>query len=387
WTSHPWGIQHPHFSSCFKVLGSGSFGEVAKCTKVGTNEIVAVKVMPKHQRAAAEDEEKALKHLCTLDPDKNNLIKFYESFTFKGNFFFVFEILDMSLFDLLDKLDWCPPSVAEIRAIAQQMLVALSALKSIGVSHTDIKSDNIMLVDHSSQPFKAKLIDFGLACKTEELSQYKTFQPVGYRAPEVHFGVQKYEGVDMFGLGCTLAHLFLGGHLFPIYSDYENSSSVFDILTSLDDLLYTSAEMKDPNQVEDTKAFIDLLKRMLSWDPADRIQPADALKHTFINMKHLPKDGSTHRTDLCFRCRGNSFSQTFSPAVRLGPRRHYELIGQLKLCLPRPICEKNEPAEGFPHVRFIFMHGTHIILGCWKLVECKQTMKQMVMSQRRSRFG
>uniref|UniRef100_A0A8C6LA69 Protein kinase domain-containing protein n=1 Tax=Nothobranchius furzeri TaxID=105023 RepID=A0A8C6LA69_NOTFU len=254
-----------------KVLGSGSFGEVAKCTKVGTNEIVAVKVMPKHQRAAAEDEEKALKHLCTLDPDKNNLIKFYESFTFKGNFFFVFEILDMSLFDLLDKLDWCPPSVAEIRAIAQQMLVALSALKSIGVSHTDIKSDNIMLVDHSSQPFKAKLIDFGLACKTEELSQYKTFQPVGYRAPEVHFGVQKYEGVDMFGLGCTLAHLFLGGHLFPIYSDYENvrSSSVFDILTSLDDLL------------------------MLSWDPADRIQPADALKHTFINMKHLPKDGTS----------------------------------------------------------------------------------------------
>uniref|UniRef100_A0A8C6LDA0 Protein kinase domain-containing protein n=1 Tax=Nothobranchius furzeri TaxID=105023 RepID=A0A8C6LDA0_NOTFU len=255
-----------------KVLGSGSFGEVAKCTKVGTNEIVAVKVMPKHQRAAAEDEEKALKHLCTLDPDKNNLIKFYESFTFKGNFFFVFEILDMSLFDLLDKLDWCPPSVAEIRAIAQQMLVALSALKSIGVSHTDIKSDNIMLVDHSSQPFKAKLIDFGLACKTEELSQYKTFQPVGYRAPEVHFGVQKYEGVDMFGLGCTLAHLFLGGHLFPIYSDYENVRVMVHLLGQPN-----KTEMKDPNQVEDTKA----------------IQPADALKHTFINMKHLPKDGTS----------------------------------------------------------------------------------------------
>jgi len=43
------------------------------------------------------------------------------------------------------------------------MAVAFAALKRVGVIHTDVKIDNIMMVDHARQPFRVKLIDFGLA--------------------------------------------------------------------------------------------------------------------------------------------------------------------------------------------------------------------------------
>uniref|UniRef100_A0A1A7WKJ3 Protein kinase domain-containing protein n=2 Tax=Iconisemion striatum TaxID=60296 RepID=A0A1A7WKJ3_9TELE len=70
----------------------------------------------------------------------------------------------------------------------------------------------------------------------------------------------------------------------------KKSSPVFDSISSLDDLLDMSSKMDDPEEVEDLKAFLDLLKRMLSWNPADRIQPDDALNHPFIIMEHLSKN-------------------------------------------------------------------------------------------------
>ncbi|KAK7907776.1 hypothetical protein WMY93_016388 [Mugilogobius chulae] len=51
--------------------------------------------------------------------------------------------------------------------MAKRVFVALFGVKSLGVMHTDVKLDNLMLVDQEKQPFKLKLIDF-----------------LGYRSPE-----------------------------------------------------------------------------------------------------------------------------------------------------------------------------------------------------------
>lgn len=43
------------------------------------------------------------------------------------------------------------------------MATTLEFLSNHGIVHTDIKPDNIMLVDLVNQPLRVKMIDFGLA--------------------------------------------------------------------------------------------------------------------------------------------------------------------------------------------------------------------------------
>lgn len=63
-----------------------------------------------------------------------------------------------------------------------QVAIALDALKGIGVTHSDLKLDNIMLVDHLRQPLRLKLIDFGLAMRTSKMKRGWRFQPLEYRS-------------------------------------------------------------------------------------------------------------------------------------------------------------------------------------------------------------
>uniref|UniRef100_A0A3B4TW54 Protein kinase domain-containing protein n=1 Tax=Seriola dumerili TaxID=41447 RepID=A0A3B4TW54_SERDU len=226
-----------------RVLGRGSFGQVVQCINLDTKEKVAIKIMRKDESWAAKREVIILNRLKKLDRDKNNLIKFTEQFEDKGHVCLVFEILDISIEDLIQRMTFKPLHLSEIRVIAQQMLVALDALKSLGLVHADIKPDNIMLVDHQLQPFKVKLIDFGMAVPISKVRTGTMIQIPGYRAPEVMLGLPLTEAVDMWGLGCILA-------------------------------------------------FLSLLKRMLHVDPEKRITPSEALGHRFITMKHLPNDAN-----------------------------------------------------------------------------------------------
>lgn len=44
-----------------------------------------------------------------------------------------------------------------------QLANALDHLKTLRMIHADLKLENVMLVNHLQQPFRVKVIDFGLA--------------------------------------------------------------------------------------------------------------------------------------------------------------------------------------------------------------------------------
>lgn len=59
--------------------------------------------------------------------------------------------------------------------------MAFEALECVGIIHCDLKQDNIMLVDHKEKPYKLKLIDFGVACRLEDLELGDVIQNVTFR--------------------------------------------------------------------------------------------------------------------------------------------------------------------------------------------------------------
>lgn len=135
-----------------------------------------------------------------------------------------------------------------------QLLVALDALRNVGVLHADIKPDNVMLVSGQEQPLRIKLIDFGEAILASDAKPGMLLQPIGYRclnpewlicyhyvilcchyllsfnlwlfppflrAPEIALGLPFTQAIDVWGVGCVLAFLYLTVNLFPVNCDYQ----------------------------------------------------------------------------------------------------------------------------------------------------------------------
>uniref|UniRef100_A0A3B3IN00 Protein kinase domain-containing protein n=1 Tax=Oryzias latipes TaxID=8090 RepID=A0A3B3IN00_ORYLA len=281
-------------------LDDGSYGKVLRGKKLRTNEAVAIKIIKGDYLEAGPMEFKALKEIKRIKADKNNLIKCIDRFNYRSRAFIVFEMLDQNLHHFLSKRNFSPLGISEIKVISQQLLVALKALKSIGLVHTDIKLDNIMLVDHKSQPFRVKLIDFGLALKLEDLETGSIFQTMPYRAPEVRLGLPLNEGVDMWALGHTLAMLLKGSPLYPCDSDYNVIRAMVDMQgkwkldSPIEHLVKTGKKVKLDKRhcssfeeiLEErncqVELFVSLLEQMLLIDPYRRITPEEALQHPFF---------------------------------------------------------------------------------------------------------
>ncbi|XP_028318070.1 homeodomain-interacting protein kinase 3-like [Gouania willdenowi] len=249
-----------------------------------------------------------------------------------------FEILEIDLYTLMENREWEPLSVDYCRTIAEQLLVALDALKGLGIIHTDIKPDNVMVVNRNIQELKVKLIDFGVAMKTSSMEPCLDIQPLGYRAPEVSIGLPFSEAIDVWALGCVLVFLYIGENLFSVSCEYQMMKRVSELLglpkndklqagaytscffceteegskwrlmtpeeyeagnsistkeedhfvefSSLDDLVNVHPG-EESGEVEDREAFVDLLKQLLCLDGDERISPSQAQFHPFFSTSHL----------------------------------------------------------------------------------------------------
>ncbi|KAA8590569.1 hypothetical protein FQN60_014503, partial [Etheostoma spectabile] len=147
-----------------EFLGRGTFGQVVKCWKRGTNEVVAVEILAR---------------LSSENADEHNVVRALECFQHRSHTCLVFEMLEQNLYDFLKQNKFSPLPLKIIRPILQQVAKALKKLKCLGLIHADLKPENIMLVDPSRQPYRVKVIDFGSAshvskavCSTYLQSRY-----------------------------------------------------------------------------------------------------------------------------------------------------------------------------------------------------------------------
>ncbi|CAO2579693.1 Homeodomain-interacting protein kinase 3 [Lemmus lemmus] len=341
-------------------LGRGTFGQVVKCWKRGTNEIVAIKILKNHPSYARQGqiEVSILARLSTENADEYNFVRAYECFQHRNHTCLVFEMLEQNLYDFLKQNKFSPLPLKVIRPVLQQVATALKKLKSLGLIHADLKPENIMLVDPVRQPYRVKVIDFGSASHVSKTVCSTYLQSRYYRAPEIILGLPFCEAIDMWSLGCVIAELFLGWPLYPGALEYDQiryisqtqglpgeqllnvgtkstrffcretdmSHSVWRLKTleeheaetgmkskearkyifnSLDDIVHVNTVMDLEGsdllaEKADRREFVNLLKKMLLIDADLRITPIETLNHPFVNMKHLLDFPHSNHVKSCF---------------------------------------------------------------------------------------
>ncbi|XP_053562544.1 homeodomain-interacting protein kinase 1 isoform X1 [Bombina bombina] len=344
-----------------EFLGRGTFGQVAKCWKRSTKEIVAIKILKNHPSYARQGqiEVSILSRLSSENADEFNFVRSYECFQHKNHTCLVFEMLEQNLYDFLKQNKFSPLPLKYIRPILQQVATALMKLKSLGLIHADLKPENIMLVDPVRQPYRVKVIDFGSASHVSKAVCSTYLQSRYYRAPEIILGLPFCEAIDMWSLGCVIAELFLGWPLYPGASEYDQiryisqtqglpaeyllsagtkTSRFFNrdpdlgyplwrlktpeehemetgikskearkyIFNCLDDMAQVnmSTDLEGTDMLAekaDRREYIDLLKKMLTIDADKRITPLKTLNHPFVTMTHLLDFPHSNHVKSCFQ--------------------------------------------------------------------------------------
>lgn len=208
-----------------------------------------------------------------------------------------------------------PLSDAHFQSFIYQTLCGLKYIHSASVLHRDLKPGNLLV----NADCELKICDFGLARGFETDPEQASKQAGGgfmteyvatrwYRAPEIMLSFQNYTtAIDVWSVGCILAEL-LGGK--PIFKGRDYVDQLNQILNYLGTPSEeTLRRVGSPRAQEYIRSLpfkpripfsqlypsanplaLDLLEKMLAFDPAQRISCQEALLHPYLSVWHDPAD-------------------------------------------------------------------------------------------------
>ncbi|WFD20351.1 dual-specificity kinase [Malassezia caprae] len=326
------------------LLGQGTFGKVVQCYDRQLRRHVAIKVIRAVQkyRDASQIEIRVLKCLRQNDPQNEfQCVQLIETFDFRNHVCIVSDLLDRSVFDFLKDNKFQPFPCRDIWRFAKQLLTSVAFLHRLSLIHTDLKPENVLLVDASFdlvptsrranarkkrvlRNSEIRLIDFGSATFNDEYHS-GVVSTRHYRAPEIILGMGWSFPCDVWSIGCILVEFFTGEALFQTHDNLEHLAMMEMVLGRLPDDYRRKAETYKPEyfhsgrldyprpdttkqsrryvqsmkRLEDIitgsstyaahyRAFVSLLHRLLEYDPAKRITVQEALQHPYFELQ--PQD-------------------------------------------------------------------------------------------------
>ncbi|XP_006896614.1 PREDICTED: mitogen-activated protein kinase 3 [Elephantulus edwardii] len=190
-----------------------------------------------------------------------------------------------------------------------QILRGLKYIHSANVLHRDLKPSNLLI----NTTCDLKVCDFGLARiadpehdHTGFLTEYVATR--WYRAPEIMLNSKGYtKSIDIWSVGCILAEMLSNRPIFPGKHYLDQLNHILSILGSpSQEDLNCIINMKARNYLQSlpaktkvawTKLFpksdpkaLDLLDRMLTFNPNKRITVEEALAHPYLEQYYDPTD-------------------------------------------------------------------------------------------------
>lgn len=138
--------------TCYTILdllGTGTFGQVFRCQKDGTKEVVAIKIIKNkaayHSQGLLEIKIARLLN-TTFDPrDERHIVRLLDSFEFNNHICLVFELLSMSLLDILTQNQFRGLPLSVVQRFTRQIIAAMVTLEDANIIHCDLKPENILL--------------------------------------------------------------------------------------------------------------------------------------------------------------------------------------------------------------------------------------------------
>lgn len=277
-------------------VGEGTFGEVFKAIDKRTGLQVAIK----RTKLSHEDEgvpSTAIREISLLKDlaGHPNIVELKDVINEPGELNLIFEWVDRDLKKYMDKTEG-PLAPMLVKSYMYQMLRGLDACHRCGIMHRDLKPQNI-LVDSMGM---LKLADFGLARAIQIPLRKYTHEIVTlwYRAPEVLLGQSVYApSVDMWAVGAIFVEMVNKRALWRGDSEVDELFKIFRTMGTPDESVWPGVSgLKDYNPdfprwpgkplsaaCPSMDALgLDLLKRMLVFDPARRISAKKALLHPYF---------------------------------------------------------------------------------------------------------
>lgn len=191
--------------------------------------------------------------------------------------------------------------IKHIKLYTYQIARGMLYLHALGICHRDIKPSNI-LVDPATGVLK--ICDFGSAKRLEPKQPSVSYICSRYyRAPELIIGCQYYSTqIDIWGLGCVIAEMIIGRAIFqgtdPILQLREISKLlgppdkrfIFNSNPKYDGPLFSKPLFNGTSHERFVRILgsigdegIDLLMKVLVYEPEKRLSPRRILAHTFFD--------------------------------------------------------------------------------------------------------